>query len=76
MTEKKTKKELSFAQAMRELEMLAESLESETGDIDEGVKKFERGLALIADLKQRLQKTEVTIRELKTRYRDVLSDES
>lgn len=76
MTEKKKKTELSFEAAMRELEALADSLESETADIDEGVKKFERGLALIADLKKRLQQTEVVIKEVKAKYRDVLSDET
>ncbi len=75
MTDKK-KKELSFAAAMSELEALAESLESDTADLDEGVKKFERGLELIADLKKRLQRTEAVIRDIKTRYRDVLSDET
>lgn len=74
MTDKK-KKEISFTEAMTELETLAESLESETVDIDEGVKKFERGLELIADLKKRLQRTEASIRDIKTRYRDVLQDE-
>ncbi len=76
MTEKKAKKELSFAAALQELEALADSLESEAADIDEGVKKFERGLALIADLKKRLQHTEAVIKEVKAKYRDVLSDET
>ena len=75
MIEKKKKSGLSFEAAMRELEALAESLESDTADIDEGVKKFERGLELITDLKARLQKTETVIKDIKTRYRDVLADE-
>ena len=75
MTDKKKRNELTFAAAMRELELLAESLESDTADIDEGVKKFERGLELITDLKKRLQKTESVIKDIKTRYRDVLTDE-
>ncbi len=76
MTEKKKKNELSFDAAMRELEALADSLESDTADIDEGGKKFERGLALIAELKKRLQQTETVIKEVKAKYRDVLSDET
>ncbi len=75
MTDKK-KKELSFSAALQELEALADSLEADSADIDEGVKKFERGLALIAELKKRLQHTEVVIKEVKAKYRDVLSDET
>ena len=75
MTAKKTS-ELNFTEAMRELDQITESLESADQNIEDSVKRFERGLELIRFLKNRLEKTDLTIKELKTKYRDVLSEEN
>jgi len=75
MSDKK-KKELTFESALRELEEIATALERETDDLDKSVRQFERGLELIRYLKGRLAKTDLTIKELKTKYRDVFADES
>jgi exodeoxyribonuclease VII small subunit len=70
----KPKKELTFEAALRELDEIAEALEKNEQDIDSSVAHFERGLELIRFLKSRLAKTDLTIKELKTKYRDVFSD--
>jgi exodeoxyribonuclease VII small subunit len=70
----KPKKELSFEAALRELDQIADTLEKTDQDIEASVLKFERGLELIRFLKSRLAKTDLTIKELKTKYRDVFSE--
>jgi exodeoxyribonuclease VII small subunit len=71
----KPKKELTFEAALSELDDIAATLEKNDQDIDGSVAKFERGLELIRFLKSRLAKTDLTIKELKTKYRDVFSDD-
>lgn len=67
---KKTTK-INFAQAFEELEQITAWFESEAQtDLDEGLKKFERGLVLAAILKARLGEVEQKVQEIKKTYLD------
>jgi exodeoxyribonuclease VII small subunit len=58
-----------FAQAFEELEQITQWFESEAHtDLDEGIKKFERGLALASALKARLGEVEQKVQEIKKHY--------
>lgn len=60
--------ELSFKQAQDELEQIVRSLESGTLELEESLELYERGVALLRSLKNRLetaeQKIEVLMGEL------------
>lgn len=72
---KEKKKALTIEAALRELEQITETLDDEAVDIAGGLQKFERGLELLRDIKGQLQQTELTIRELKAKYKDVFTEE-
>ena len=59
------KKKIDFAGSFRELEAITEWFESENFDIDEGIKKFERGLELAEQCKKKLSEVENRIVEIK-----------
>jgi exodeoxyribonuclease VII small subunit len=63
-----TKKDLSFAKAFAELEELTQWFETEEVDLDEGIKKFERGLELSTICKQKLAEVENKVTELKKKF--------
>ena len=63
-----TKKEVSFAKAFAELEELTQWFETEDVDLDEGIKKFERGLELSAICKTKLAEVENKVTELKKKF--------
>lgn len=68
MTAKKLVK-INFAQAFQELEQITAWFESDAQtDLDEGLKKFERGLALASLLKARLGEVEQKVQEIKKQY--------
>jgi len=68
MTTKKTTK-INFAEAFEELEQITAWFESEAHtDLDEGLKKFERGLVLASMLKSRLGEVEQKVQEIKKQY--------
>lgn len=60
--------ELTFRQAMAELERIVEALESNTLELEESLRQYERGVSLIVSLKGRLaqaqQKVDVLMGEL------------
>lgn len=60
--------ELSFREAMSELSSIVEALESNTLELEESLKQYERGVALLRYLKTSLadaqQKVEVLMGEL------------
>lgn len=63
------KKSVSFAKAFDELEAITRWFErGETQDLEEGIAKFERGMALAAELRERLAKAEVKIEEVKKKF--------
>ena len=68
-----TKKQPSFAEAFAELEELTEWFETEEVDLDEGLKKFERGLELAQVCKKKLSEVENKVTTLKKKF-DSLDD--
>lgn len=64
-----TKKTPTFAEAFAELETITEWFETGEVDLDEGLKKFERGLELAQICKGKLSEVENKVIELKSRFR-------
>ena len=66
--EVKTPDELTFREAMAELDRIVDLLESNTLELEESLESYERGVALLASLRKRLaaaeQKVEVLMGEL------------
>lgn len=66
-----TKKQLvNFSKAFTELEQITEWFEKGEADLDEGLKKFERGLELAKICKGKLSEVENKIKELKKKFED------
>lgn len=65
------KKEESFAKAFAELEELTEWFETEEVDLDEGIKKFERGLELAQICKKKLSEVENKVSSLKKKFEEL-----
>ena len=68
MEEQKPIEEMSFREAMTELQGIVALLESNTLELEESLKNYERGVALLASLQKRLssadQQVEVLVGEL------------
>lgn len=62
------KSEFNFARDYAELEKITAEFEREDIDLDEGLKKFERGLELAAKLKSKLAETENKIKVIKAKF--------
>jgi exodeoxyribonuclease VII small subunit len=62
------KKQSSFAEAFKELEEITAWFESADVDLDEGLKKFERGLELASVCKKKLSEVENRVVELKKKF--------
>lgn len=58
----------SFAKAFEELETVTHWFETGEMDLDEGLKKFERGLELAAFCKERLAQAENKMKEIKVKF--------
>ncbi|WP_251197889.1 exodeoxyribonuclease VII small subunit [Anaerotardibacter muris] len=69
---------LTFREAMNELNAIVEALESNTLELEESLTKYERGVALLRYLKTSLadaqQKVEVLMGELDTSVDDAQTD--
>ncbi len=63
-----TTKKQNFAEAFAELEAITEWFEKGDVDLDEGLKKFERGLELAKMCKTKLAEVENTVIELKKKF--------
>jgi exodeoxyribonuclease VII small subunit len=61
-------KKLTFANAFEELEHITEWFERDDVDLEEGLKKFERGMVLASDLRKRLLEADVKIRTIEERF--------
>lgn len=61
-------KKFQFAKAFEELEQITEWFEREQTDLDEGLKRFERGLELAAQCKEKLTEVENKVREIRVKY--------
>ncbi len=76
--EKKPIEELSFREAMTELDSIVALLESNTLELEESLMKYERGVALLAALRSRLneaqQKVTVLMGELDEGSDDATKD--
>jgi len=59
---------IHFAKAFEELEAITRSFESSSMDLDEGVKKFERGLELAQMLKSKLQDVENKVETIRKKF--------
>ena len=68
MAEEKTIEELTFREAMEELDRIVGLLEGNTLELEDSLKNYERGVALLAALQKKLadaeQKVEVLMGEL------------
>jgi exodeoxyribonuclease VII small subunit len=62
------KKEFNFAKAFAELETIMQWFEKEEVDLDEGLKKFERGLELAKACKETLTDVENRVEKIKTKF--------
>ena len=63
-----SKKTVNFAKAFQELEAITAWFERDDADLDEGLKKFERGLELAGACKEKLSEVENKVREIKMKY--------
>lgn len=63
-------KPFNFEAALAELEQITQWFESSDADLDAGLKKFERGLELAAELKEHLASVENRVEKIKARFGD------
>ncbi len=63
-----SKKEINFAKAFEELEAITEWFERDGADLDEGLKKFERGLELAKQCKEKLSEVENKVETIKKKF--------
>ena len=63
------KEKLSFELAMRELDQLTSDMQSDDMTIDQSLKRFERGLYLVAYLKKHLEELDNKVKEIKVRFK-------
>lgn len=68
MAQQKKDRTLTFKEQFAELEALVAEFEKGELDLDESVKKFERGLELAAACKQRLSVIENRVTEIKAKF--------
>jgi exodeoxyribonuclease VII small subunit len=61
-------KQIDFGQSFRELEEIINWFTSEEVDLDQGLKKFERGLELAQICRTRLKEVENRVNELKIKF--------
>ena len=70
--------EMTFREAMDELDAIVRKLESNTMELEDSLLAYERGVALIADLQKRLasaeQKVDMLMGELSGEQDDALRD--
>lgn len=59
------KKKATFAQRYQELEKLVAWFERENFELEEGIDKYQSGLALVKELKKELSVLENTIKDIK-----------
>ncbi|MFH2232037.1 MAG: exodeoxyribonuclease VII small subunit [Patescibacteria group bacterium] len=67
MTKKQPTK-FDVAKGFEEIESIAEWFEQGDGDLDQGLKKFERAMTIADALKKRLDEAENAIKEIRDRF--------
>lgn len=70
------KPKVSFAKLYAELEQITRYFEREDVDLEEGLAKFERGMAIANELRERLASAEVKIEEVRKRFGDRKGDDA
>lgn len=60
----KAVKELTYEEALNELETIVESLEGEQGKLDEAIKLFERGQALVTRCGELLEAAQLKVNQV------------
>lgn len=71
MAKAKQSEAVDFGKAYKELEDIIEWFEREDVDLDEGLKKFERGLQLAKSCKSRLNEVENKVSQIKAKFGDM-----
>lgn len=66
----KESKKANFAEAFKELEEIVRWFESSEVDLEEGLKKFERGLELAKKCRLRLAEVENKVTRIKEKFSD------
>ncbi|HCC21905.1 exodeoxyribonuclease VII small subunit [Candidatus Uhrbacteria bacterium RIFOXYC2_FULL_47_19] len=74
MPQKKStpEKKVDFGQCYAELEQIIDWFDTGEIDLDEGLKKFERGLDLAQKCRERLAEVETRVNELKLKFGETL----
>lgn len=67
----KQQSKFNFSEAFAELEKITEWFERGDVELEEGLKKFERGLELASKLKIRLKEVENKVVEIKEKFSDL-----
>jgi exodeoxyribonuclease VII small subunit len=62
------KEQFNFTKAYKEIEEINEWFQGEDIDLDEALKKYERGMELIKKCKERLKQAENKFEEIKKKY--------
>ncbi len=70
------KKTYSFAEAFQELENITAWFETAEIDLDEGLKKFERGLELAQVCKRKLAEVDNQVVDLKKKFANLEAEHS
>ena len=70
MSVKKTSSSFHFAKAFEELEAITQWFESDAMDVEEALKKFERGLVLAKACKEKLSEVENKVEQIKKQFSD------
>jgi exodeoxyribonuclease VII small subunit len=67
--------QFDFGAGLKELEEITAWFESEEVDLDEGLKKFERGMALAGQLRDHLAVIENRVEKIKVKFAKSAGDE-
>ncbi len=63
-----TEKKFNFAKSFSELEKIVQELEAGQTDLDEGLKKYERGLELATACQKKLKEVENKVQVIKAKF--------
>lgn len=66
----KSSKKTDFSEAFKELETIVAWFEDSEADLEEGLKKFERGLELAGQCRARLKDVENKVSKIKAKFSD------
>lgn len=67
MTKNKPQSNFKYSEALKELEEITAYLESSDVDLDEAIKRFDRGSELAAQIEQHLQEAENRVKTIKSK---------